>query len=121
MGGGKGSAGCDQDMRTYMYSARPRRTAKPQAIRANGATHGAAHVTAGMRAKPKGTCASVRRDRRERRRWPEGRAVRRAKDTDGEESHAEVGREGREGTLTNVTAGRTLNSSVGTKPGGVGV
>ena len=48
-----------------------------------------------------------------------------AKDTDGEESHAEVGREGREGTRTNeavlVTAGRTLNSSVGTKPGGVGV
>ena len=68
MGGGKGAAGCDQDMRTY--SARPRRIAKPQAIRANGATRGAAHVTAGMRAK--GTCASVRRDRRERRRWPEG-------------------------------------------------
>ena len=48
-----------------------------------------------------------------------------AKDADGEESHAEVGREGREGTRTNeavlVTAGRTLNSSVGTKPGGVGV
>ena len=48
-----------------------------------------------------------------------------AKDTDGEESHAEVGREGREGTRTNeavlVTAGRTLNSSMGTKPGGVGV
>ena len=36
MGGGKGAAGCDQDMRTY--SARPRRIAKPQAIRANGAT-----------------------------------------------------------------------------------
>ena len=31
-------------MRTY--SARPRQIAKPQAIRANGATHGAAHVTA---------------------------------------------------------------------------
>ena len=48
-----------------------------------------------------------------------------AKDTDGEESHAEVGREGREGTRANeavlVTAGRTLNSSMGTKPGGVGV
>ena len=47
------------------------------------------------------------------------------KDTDGEESHAEVGREG---TWTNeavlVTAGRTLNStqqSLGTKPGGVGM
>ena len=42
MGGGKGAAGCDQDMRTY--SARPRRIAKPQAIRANGATRGADHV-----------------------------------------------------------------------------
>ena len=50
MGRGRGAAGCDQDTRTY--SARPRRMAKPQAIRANGA---AQHVTAGMSAK--GTCA----------------------------------------------------------------
>ena len=48
MGGGRGAAGCDQDIRTY--PVRPRRIAKPQAIRANRATRGAAHVTAGMRA-----------------------------------------------------------------------
>ena len=52
-----------------MYSAKPRLTAKQQAIRANGATRGAAHVTAGSREK--GTCPSVRRERRVRRRWPE--------------------------------------------------
>ena len=43
----------------------------------------------------------------------------------GKKADAEVGREGKEGARTNeavlVTAGRTLNSSMGTKPGGVGV
>ena len=50
-----------------------------------------------------------------------------AKETDGEESHAVRRRGGRGGRARGpneavlITAGRTLNSSVGTKPGGVGV
>ena len=73
-GGGKGANGCDhaEDRMSCTYSARPRRMARQQAIRANGATRGAAHVTAGSREK--GTCPSVRRERRVRRRWPDGGA-----------------------------------------------
>ena len=83
-----------------MYSARPRRMAKQQAIRANGATRGAAHVTAGSREK--GTCPSVRRERSEKGEEAVAGGADGAKYTNGEDCDAEVSRGGESANETVV-------------------